>query len=71
MMCPSSCLVAHCNDHFFLISPICSSVDDELSALKKGMIKGASAPVAALPEGRPVKDAFDFELEELRKKARE
>jgi hypothetical protein len=30
-----------------------------------------SAPVAALPEGRPLKDAIDTELEELRKKARE
>ena len=30
-----------------------------------------SAPIAALPEGRPIKDALDMELEELRKKARE
>jgi len=42
------------------------SVEDELAALKKGM-KGP----AALPEGRPIKDAIDLELEELRKKARE
>ena len=45
-------------------------MEDELSALKKGMLK-ASAPVAALPEGRPLKDAIDMELEELRRKARE
>ena len=49
------------------------TVDDELAALKKGMLTAGSsaAPVAALPEGRPVKDAIDMELEELRKKARE
>ncbi|KAI8462717.1 MAG: PspA/IM30 family-domain-containing protein [Monoraphidium minutum] len=47
------------------------TVDDELAALKSGMLGGAKAPVAALPEGRPVKDAIDSELEELRKKARE
>lgn len=41
-------------------------MQDELSALKKGM-KGP----AALPEGRPIKDAIDMELEELRKKAKE
>jgi phage shock protein A len=46
------------------------SVEDELAALKKGMI-GSSKPVAALPEGRPIKDAIDMELEALRKKARE
>ena len=46
------------------------AVEDELSALKKGMLKGSSAP-AALPEGRPIKDAIDMELEALRKKARE
>lgn len=28
-------------------------------------------PVAALPEGRPIKDAIDMELEALRKKAAE
>lgn len=49
------------------------TVDDELAALKKGMLPSGSSngPVAALPEGRPVKDAIDMELEELRKKARE
>lgn len=46
------------------------TVDDELAALKKGMIKATAEP-AALPAGRPIKDAFDMELEELRKKARE
>jgi phage shock protein A len=48
-----------------------SAVEDELAALKKGMIKGPGVPVGALPEGRPIKDALDLELEELRRKARE
>uniref|UniRef100_A0A383WA63 PspA/IM30 family protein n=1 Tax=Tetradesmus obliquus TaxID=3088 RepID=A0A383WA63_TETOB len=49
------------------------TVEDELAALKQGMLGPGKAggPVAALPEGRPVKDAIDMELEELRKKARE
>jgi phage shock protein A len=47
------------------------TVEDELAALKGGMLAGAKAPAAALPEGRPLKDAIDLELEELRKKARE
>lgn len=50
------------------------TVDDELAALKQGMLtagSNGSSPVAALPEGRPVKDAIDMELEELRKKAKE
>jgi hypothetical protein len=50
------------------------TVDDELAALKKGLLTNGSSgngPVAALPEGRPLKDAIDVELEELRKKARE
>ncbi|KAF5841356.1 PspA/IM30 family-domain-containing protein [Dunaliella salina] len=55
------------------------TVDDELAALKKGAIK-SSAPAGALPPGqgqqgqpagKPIKDAFDLELDELRKKARE
>jgi phage shock protein A len=47
------------------------TVEDELAALKKGMLTGAKQPAAALPEGRPIKDAIDMELEELRKKAKE
>eukprot|EP00879_Flechtneria_rotunda_P000682 GHRR01000799.1.p1 GENE.GHRR01000799.1~~GHRR01000799.1.p1 ORF type:complete len:296 (+),score=125.22 GHRR01000799.1:142-1029(+) len=47
------------------------TVEDELAALKKGMLGPSKSPVAALPEGRPIKDAIDMELEELRKKARE
>lgn len=35
------------------------------------MLPGTKQPAAALPEGRPLKDAIDLELEELRKKARE
>ncbi|KAL6756414.1 PspA/IM30 family-domain-containing protein [Haematococcus lacustris] len=46
------------------------TVEDELAALKSGMIK-SSAPPAALPEGRPLRDALDLELEDLRRKARE
>jgi phage shock protein A len=47
-------------------------VDDELAALKRGVaLGGARQPAGALPEGRPVKDAIDLELEELRKKAQE
>lgn len=45
-----------------------STVDDELAALKKGALKKDKP---ALPPGQPPKDAFDFELEELRRKARE
>jgi len=47
------------------------SVDDELSALKKGMLSSGSSPVAALPEGRPLRDAIDMELDQLRRKARD
>ncbi|GAX82825.1 hypothetical protein CEUSTIGMA_g10251.t1 [Chlamydomonas eustigma] len=57
------------DDKFALLEA--GSVEDELSALKRGMLKGSATPVAALPEGRPIKDAIDMELEELRKKARE
>jgi phage shock protein A len=46
------------------------SVEDELAALKSGLLAGAKQP-AALPEGRPIRDAIDLELEELRKKARD
>jgi len=50
------------------------SVDDELAAMKAGMLKEA-APPKKLPEGRPIKDAIDLEvdaeLEALRKKANE
>lgn len=42
-----------------------STVDDELALLKKGK----QAP-AALPAGRPIRDAIDMELEELRRKAK-
>ncbi len=48
-----------------------TAVDDELAALKKGMLGPATVPVGALPEGRPIKDALDMELDALRKKARE
>eukprot|EP00798_Chlamydomonas_sp_ICE-L_P017479 gene17479-23785_t len=49
-----------------------SSVEDELAALKAGMAKGSVSspstptPLLAEPAGRPMKDAFDMELEELR-----
>jgi phage shock protein A len=51
-----------------------SGVEDELAALKAGVgrtLEGSRQPAGALPEGRPVRDAIDTELEELRKKARE
>ena len=44
-----------------------SDVDLELAKLK-GEVGG---PKGSLPEGRPVKDAIDDELEALRKKTRE
>jgi len=47
------------------------TVDDELAALKKGVLGSSSKPVAALPEGRLVKDAIDDELEMLRRRARD
>ncbi|DBA88895.1 TPA: hypothetical protein ACH3X2_000137 [Trebouxia sp. C0005] len=52
-------------------------VDAELSAMKKGMLGngGSSKSKQSLPEGRsegrPYKDAIDWELEELRRKARD
>jgi len=52
------------------------TVDDELSALKKGMLKGQPSPAGRISEGRPLKDFLggevnvDRELEELRIKAR-
>ena len=48
-------------------------VEDELAALKSGLLGAGTkkGPVAALPEGRPLKDAIDLELEELRRKAAE
>jgi len=45
-----------------------SSTDSELNEMKKRL---ASKSSGELPEGRPVKDAIDLELEELRKKAKE
>lgn len=45
------------------------SVDDDLAKLKAGVLKSGSRPVANLPEGRPIRDAIDMELEELRRKA--
>lgn len=49
-----------------------SGVEDELAALKAGArLSAGRASAGALPEGRPVKDAIDVELEELRRKARE
>jgi hypothetical protein len=47
-----------------------NSVDDELSKMKQDLLKG-QRPKAQLPEGRPIRDAIDWELEELRRRARE
>lgn len=41
-------------------------VDDELAELKR--LTGKGSPAGALPEGRPLVDAIDVELDELRKK---
>jgi phage shock protein A len=49
-----------------------NSVDDELSKLKQNVLGGArpaATSSSSLPAGRPIKDAIDFELEELRRKA--
>jgi len=46
-----------------------TDTDAELAAMKKKLAGGDSA--GSLPEGRPIKDAIDMELEELRKKAKE
>lgn len=43
-------------------------VDDELAALKRGMLKGGGA-AAQLPPGRLVSDAIEAELEALRRKS--
>eukprot|EP01023_Acetabularia_acetabulum_P034699 TRINITY_DN325_c0_g1_i1.p1 TRINITY_DN325_c0_g1~~TRINITY_DN325_c0_g1_i1.p1 ORF type:complete len:354 (-),score=70.47 TRINITY_DN325_c0_g1_i1:268-1170(-) len=45
------------------------SIEDELAAMKKGML--SSTPKKELPEGRPIKDAIDLELDQLRQKAKE
>ena len=42
------------------------SLDSELAELKR--LTGKAGPAGALPEGRPVKDAIDVELDELRRK---
>jgi phage shock protein A len=51
-----------------------NDVDDELAQLKRGQLKSGSNSSSksssnALPEGRPIRDAIDWELEELRRKS--
>ena len=46
-----------------------SSVDDELAKMKSGLLGDGGKKKEALPEGRPVSDAIESELEALRKKA--
>lgn len=47
------------------------TIDDELKKMKGNLLGSASsAPKGELPEGRPIKDAIDLELDELRKKAK-
>jgi phage shock protein A len=50
-----------------------NDVDAELEQLKKGQLKGnsysSSSSQQKLPEGRPIRDAIDWELEELRRKS--
>lgn len=45
------------------------TVDDELSQMKSKMLGESGNKGGALPEGRPVSDAIESELEALRKKA--
>lgn len=45
-----------------------SSVDKDLEELKR--LTGKSTASAALPAGRPIKDAIDVELEEMRRQTR-
>jgi phage shock protein A len=47
------------------------SVEDELTALKGKMLGKPKEVKASLPEGRPVKDAIDAELDALRKKTQD
>lgn len=47
------------------------SVEDDLAALKSKTLSGSSSAKKSLPEGRPIKDAIDMELEDLCKKAKE
>ena len=43
-------------------------MDDELAKMKTKMLQGETTGQKALPEGTPVKDAIDAELEALRKR---
>ncbi|KAK9819244.1 hypothetical protein WJX81_005542 [Elliptochloris bilobata] len=45
-------------------------VDAELASMRRGMLGGSRAR-PSLPEGRPIRDAIDMELEDLRRKARD
>ena len=45
------------------------SINDELAKMKAGMLGDGGKKGGALPEGRPVSDAIESELEALRKKA--
>lgn len=45
------------------------SVEDDLQKLKQKTLAGASQSVKALPEGTPIDEVIDSELEELRKRA--
>lgn len=47
------------------------SEEDDLAELKSKKSLSDTSPPKSLPEGRPIKDAIDFELEELRRKGKE
>lgn len=47
------------------------SVEDDLAELKSKKSLSETSTPKSLPEGRPIKDAIDFELEELRRKGKE
>lgn len=45
-----------------------NDIDAEMSQLKANLGAG-KRPIAELPAGRPIRDAIDFELEEMRRKS--
>lgn len=45
-----------------------NDIDAEMSKLKANLGAGKK-PIAELPPGRPIRDAIDFELEEMRRKS--
>ena len=44
-----------------------NDIDNELSKMKASLGSGSKGPAAALPPGRPLKDAIDMEIESMRR----